>query len=185
MIPIRQLLKRLPEVCQPGSDYVAGDLQQCWATAQWDGLAVGLPAATQSLITAALARVPGTPDAQIRQEPDPANRHFLAHQNPAIPANRPCSYFCPSPVGNLGAEAAWRLLAHIAQTPFYQRLRGELQLGYAVFSGLRQINGQTGLLFGVQSPHASTAEIFGHIRTFLADLPQLVSSLDEALHPGS
>ena len=82
-------------------------------------------------------------------------------------------------MGNLGAEAAWRLLAHIAQTPFYQRLRGELQLGYAVFSGLRQINGQTGLLFGVQSPHASTAEIFGHIRTFLADLPQLVSSLDE------
>ncbi len=178
LIPIRQLLKRLPEVCQPGSDHVAGDLQQCWATAQWDGLAVGLPAATQSLITAALARVPGTPDAQIRQEPESANRHFW-HTEPCDSSEQALLLFCPAPVGNLGAEAAWRLLAHIAQTPFYQRLRGELQLGYAVFSGLRQINGQTGLLFGVQSPHASTAEIFGHIRTFLADLPQLVSSLDE------
>ena len=79
----------------------------------------------------------------------------------------------------MAGEAAWRLLAQVAQTPFYQRLRVELQLGYAVFSGLRQINGQTGLLFGVQSPHASTAQIFEHIRNFLVDLPNLVSALDE------
>ena len=76
-------------------------------------------------------------------------------------------------------EAAWRLLAHLAQTPFYQQLRVELQLGYAVFSGLRQLNGQTGLLFGVQSPHASVADIYRHIKMFIAQLPTLISAQDE------
>ena len=31
----------------------------------------------------------------------------------------------------------------------------------------------------MQSPHASTAQIFEHIRNFLVDLPNLVSALDE------
>ena len=87
--------------------------------------------------------------------------------------------YCPAPIGHLADEAAWRLLAHLAQTPFYQQLRVELQLGYAVFSGLRQINGQTGLLFGVQSPHASVAEIYAHIEAFIAELPRLIAALDE------
>ena len=178
LMPIRQLLKRLPEVCQTRSEYAVGDLEQCWATAQWDGLAVGLPAATQSLITPVLAKVPGTPDARLTQSLEPASRH-LWHTEPCDSSEQALLLFCPAPMGNLADEAAWRLLAHIAQTPFYQRLRVELQLGYAVFSGLRQINGQTGLLFGVQSPHASTAEIHGHIQSFLDDLPKLVSALDE------
>ena len=43
-------------------------------------------------------------------------------------------------------QAVYRLLAHRLQGPFYQRLRVELQLGYAVFSALRQVQGHTGLL---------------------------------------
>ncbi len=72
--------------------------------------------------------------------------------------------FCPAPTTSIEDEAAWRLLAHLAQAPFYQRLRVELQLGYAVFSGLRQIDGRTGLLFGVQSPTSSAKQLFAHIR---------------------
>ena len=71
-------------------------------------------------------------------------------------------------------EAAWRLLAHVCQTPFYQRLRVELQLGYAVFSALRQIHGQTGLLFGVQSPSVAPVELLQHIQQFLNRLPGLI-----------
>lgn len=99
----------------------------------------------------ALARVPG-----IASEDDP----------PALAQSHGCVWnrletqgdehavllFCPTPTQDLSDEAAWRLLAQLCQTPFYQRLRVELQLGYAVFSGLKQINGQTGLLFGAQSP---------------------------------
>ena len=40
-------------------------------------------------------------------------------------------------------------------------------------------DGSTGLLFGVQSPHAATTEIFEQIRQFIEQLPTLVSTLDE------
>lgn len=77
-------------------------------------------------------------------------------------------------------EACWRLLAQLCQTPFYQRLRVDLQLGYAVFSGLKQINGQTGLLFGVQSPSVSAAQLAAHVEQFLGELPDLIHQLDDS-----
>jgi secreted Zn-dependent insulinase-like peptidase len=88
--------------------------------------------------------------------------------------------FCPTATLALADEAAWRLLAQLCQTPFYQRLRVELQLGYAVFSGLKQVDGLTGLLFGVQSPSVSAAQLIAHIETFLAGLPALIQQLDDA-----
>ncbi len=86
--------------------------------------------------------------------------------------------FCPTPSSSVADEAAWRLLAHLAQSPFYQRLRVELQLGYAVFSGLRQIAGRTGILFGVQSPNASVPQLVEHIEQFLNDLPDWINDAD-------
>jgi secreted Zn-dependent insulinase-like peptidase len=80
----------------------------------------------------------------------------------------------------LADEAAWRLLAHVCQTPFYQRLRVELQLGYAVFSALRQVHGQTGLLFGVQSPSVAPVDLLRHIEQFLSGLPELINTIDDS-----
>ena len=178
LIPIRQLLKRLPELCTPCTGPITSDLQHCWAQARWDGLAIGLPAATQALISPVLNKAPGTPDAQGEQpSKHQAQRHW--HTESCDSSEHALLLFCPAPGATIADEAAWRLLGHMAQTPFYQRLRVELQLGYAVFSGLRQINGQTGLLFGVQSPHASTAEIFEHIQHLLKELPSLISALDD------
>src|SRR3546814_16967036 len=88
--------------------------------------------------------------------------------------------FCPTPTRALPDEATWRLLAQLCQTPFYQRLRVELQLGYAVFSGVKQIDGQTGLLFGVQSPSASAAQLIAHIDQFLSGLPDLLRQIDDS-----
>ena len=51
----------------------------------------------------------------------------------------------------------------------YQRLRVELQLGYAVFSGFRQVAGYSGLLFGVQSPQTGHGELLGHLLTLLGE----------------
>ena len=178
LMPIRQLLKRLPELRHSDSEPVINDLQHCWDGARWDGLAVGLPAATQALITPVLNKVPGTADAQLAQLPEPASERRW-HTEPCDSSEHALILFCPPPEATLADEATWRLLAQVAQTPFYQRLRVDLQLGYAVFSGLRQINGQTGLLFGVQSPHATTAQIYEHIASFLEDLPNLVCALDE------
>ena len=65
-------------------------------------------------------------------------------------------------------EAAWRLLAILCQGAFYQSLRVEQGLGYAVFS--RFLAGEEGveLQFGVQSPHAPVSRLQGAIRTFIA-----------------
>ena len=184
MIAIRQLLKELPEQCmgqnpRPAPQPVSHeDLQQQWATARWDGLSAGLPATGQTAITRVLSRVPGIPDSKMTAAASIAGQHLWS-EVPSDANENALLLFCPTPTQALADEAAWRLLAQLCQTPFYQRLRVELQLGYAVFSGVRQINGQTGLLFGVQSPNASVKEILEHIEAFLKQLPELISTLDD------
>jgi secreted Zn-dependent insulinase-like peptidase len=53
-----------------------------------------------------------------------------------------------------------------------------LQLGYAVFSGIRQIAGRTGLLFGVQSPTCSADQLVQYIEAFIGRLPALIDNAD-------
>ncbi len=184
MIAIRQLLKALPERClgqppRPAPQPVSlEDLQQQWATARWDGLVAGLPATAQTAITRTLSRVPGIPDSETTAPLSIAGQHLWS-EVPSDTNENALLLFCSTPTQAVADEAAWRLLAQLCQTPFYQRLRVELQLGYAVFSGIRQVNGQTGLLLGVQSPSASVKEILDHIEHFLEQLPALISALDD------
>lgn len=185
LIAIRQLLKALPELClgqMPGALADAAgpaDLPTIWANARWDGLAAGLPASVHTAITRALSRAPGIADSE------PTSPIAIAGQRlwstvPCQSGEHALLLFCPTPSRDLADEAAWRLLAQLSQTPYYQRLRVELQLGYAVFSGVRQINGQTGLLFGVQSPGTPAAQLLSHIETFIRQLPAHLASLDDA-----
>jgi coenzyme PQQ biosynthesis probable peptidase PqqF len=184
LIAIRHLLKALPVHClgqhslsasPPGT---ADNLQHIWAGARWDGLVAGLPATAQTAITRALSRAPGTPDSEMTMPVSIAGQRLWS-ELPNAANEHALLLFCPTPTQELADEAAWRMLAHICQTPFYQRLRIELQLGYAVFSGVRQINGQTGLLFGVQSPNTSEKELLDHVEFFLKQLPELISKLDD------
>lgn len=178
LIPIRQLLKVLPELYLPAVGE-SDDAAHLWATSRWDGLALGLNPQTQSAMGLALSRIPGIPDNQI---PSPSAIHngYRWSQIDSASSEHALLLFCPTASREIDDEAAWRLLAHLCQTPFYQRLRVELQLGYAVFSGLRQLHGQTGLLFGVQSPSATAAQLLEHIQQFLEGLPALVERLDDA-----
>jgi coenzyme PQQ biosynthesis probable peptidase PqqF len=168
LMPIRQLLKALPEHCLEHTT-VSADLQQLRLSARWDGLAVGLSAQTQAAMGVALSRIPGVADTQLTPPPSINSQH-LWHTVDTDSSEHALLLFCPTATQEISDEAAWRLLAHLCQTPFYQRLRVELQLGYAVFSGLRQINGQTGLLLGVQSPNVATAELLKHVEHFLNGL---------------
>lgn len=184
LLPIRQLLQELPERCLdiPASEEPHPLDEQGWQTlwegAHWDGLAIGL-AHAQSAIGAALSKTPGTADSQLSAPPSiAAQQHW--HEVATGSGEQALLLFCPAPDTTLQQEAAWRLLGQLGQMPFYQRLRVELQLGYAVFSGVRQINGQIGLLFGVQSPSAPLSEILEHIRGFLAQLPELIEALEDA-----
>ncbi|CAI9008705.1 Coenzyme PQQ synthesis protein F [Pseudomonas chlororaphis] len=184
LLPIRQLLQELPERCldipasQAPQPLDEQGWQTLWEDARWDGLAIGL-GHVQGAIGAALGKAPGTADSQLSAPPSiAAQQHW--HELATGSGEQALLLFCPAPGSTLQQEASWRLLGQLGQMPFYQRLRVELQLGYAVFSGVRQINGQTGLLFGVQSPSASLSEILEHIQAFLARLPELIEALDDS-----
>ncbi|QXI00062.1 pyrroloquinoline quinone biosynthesis protein PqqF [Pseudomonas monsensis] len=178
LIPIRQLLKALPESCLPAAPR-SDDIKQLWTTSRWDGLALGLSAQTQSALGLALSRIPGIPDNQLPVRPASNARQIWSHIDSAS-SEHALLLFCPTASHEIADEAAWRLLAQLCQTPFYQRLRVELQLGYAVFSALRQLHGQTGLLFGVQSPTSDPVALLDHIRQFLQSIPALIETFDDA-----
>jgi coenzyme PQQ biosynthesis probable peptidase PqqF len=176
-IPIRQLLKALPDHCL-GNTASSDDVQQLWSGARWDGLAIGLSAQTQAAMGLALSRIPGTPDNQLTLPSSIQSQRLWSNVDTGS-SEHALLLFCPTASEELADEAAWRLLAHLCQTPFYQRLRVELQLGYAVFSALRQIHGQTGVLFGVQSPSVAPMELLQHIEQFLSGLPELINAIDD------
>ncbi|BBP61937.1 coenzyme PQQ synthesis protein F [Pseudomonas sp. St316] len=181
-MPIRHLLKALPNHCrherQASALPVPDSDQSVWTTARWDGLSIGLSAATQGALGPALARVPGIAGDEASLAPAPHGQR-LWHTLQTHGKEPAVLLFCPTATPTLADEAAWRLLAQLCQTPFYQRLRVELQLGYAVFSGLKQIDGQTGLLFGVQSPSLQATQLSAHIEQFVAGLPALLQQLDD------
>lgn len=170
MIAIRELLKALPTYC---AETAPQNSEATWATARWQGLGLGFPATLEAVIKTTAARLPGQPANLEHRFPDLAGQR-LWQEVTTDSKEAAVLLFCPTPSQTLADEAAWRLLGHLLQGPFYQRLRVELQIGYAVFSGVRQINGQTGLLFGVQSPSVSVEGIIGHLQTFMQQLPALI-----------
>jgi len=178
LIPIKHLLKALPDHCLEHTG-VSEDLQQLWSSARWEGLATGLSAQTQAAMGLALSRVPGVADTQ-KSSPPSINSQRLWTTFDTESSEHALLLFCPTATQDICDEAAWRLLALVCQTPLYQRLRVELQLGYAVFSALRQIHGQTGILLGVQSPGTAPLKLLEHMECFLSDLPGLVEGIDEA-----
>ncbi|MBA1294973.1 pyrroloquinoline quinone biosynthesis protein PqqF [Pseudomonas lurida] len=171
-LAIRALLKALPAYCVETTAERAHQ-PASWHTARWHGLGIGLPATCEALIKTAAAGLPGQP-AGIERQPRDLNGQCVWHAVKTDAGEAALLLFCPTPSLSLADEAAWRLLVHRVQGPFYQRLRVEQQIGYAVFSGIRQINGQTGMLFGVQSPHLSLDEIVQHLHRFLAQVPTLI-----------
>lgn len=159
---LRQVLEYLPE------------LGQSTAPASLQGLGVGLGTTAQQEIEALFETVEPWP----ATTPPPYSSEGLSwHQAPVSGAESALLLFCPLADTSAQDEAAWRLLDQCLQEAFYQRLRGELQLGYALFSSFRQVQGRRGLLFGVQSPICDQAAILGHIRAFLAAQPERLAGL--------
>ena len=183
-MPIRELLKRLPEHClghyhaskrNAHEDVQPGKLQKLWGAARWDGLAVGLSSPARSALNHVLRKMPGLPDPQLAAAPKPLKERLWSHVALGS-SEHALLLFCPAPLAPAD-EAAWRMLGHLMQTAFYQRMRVELQLGYGVFCSFRQIAGRAGLVFGVQSPGSSPAQILGHIETFFEQAPKLVGQM--------
>ncbi len=75
LMPIRQLLKALPDLCLEHTE-ASDELQQLWSGARWDGLAIGLSAQTQAAMGLALSRIPGTADSQLTPSPSIRSQHL-------------------------------------------------------------------------------------------------------------
>ncbi|MFJ3487474.1 pyrroloquinoline quinone biosynthesis protein PqqF [Pseudomonas sp. NPDC090202] len=176
-IPIRQLLKVLPDHflnIWPSAE--TRELASVWAQTRWSGFAIGLNESTRTALCHVGQRIPGQPlDTPGAMSKTTGQRW---QSEPSTSAENALLLFCPTPSSTIEDEAIWRLFAQWLQGPFYQRLRVELQLGYAVFSGFRQIDGQSGLLFGVQSPGASVGQLRDHIDEVLHTLPALIEQAD-------
>ncbi|WP_268798322.1 pyrroloquinoline quinone biosynthesis protein PqqF [Pseudomonas huanghezhanensis] len=190
LIPIRQLLKTLPDhlsgprqssasgpVFKADGPDVRSHLQAVWENASWNGLAMGLSSESRNDLLNVLRAAPGLPDQSPLQPPRPLAETRWQIE-PSESSEDAVLLFCAAPSDSPADQAAWRFIAHWLQTPFYQRLRVELQLGYAVFSGFRQIAGQSGIVFGVQSPSVSAQMLVGHIKQFIEGLPHLLASTD-------
>lgn len=182
LIPIRALLKQLPDALQPAKAEPMpsgtanqAQLDDVWQQARWHGLAVGFDEDGVHALGDTLQACPGIGSAPVAPTLWPRRRW---HHADIAGSEHALLLFCPLHATD---EAAGRLLAQSLQGPVYQRLRVELQLGYAVFSAFRQLEGINGLLFGVQSPHASPVEILQHLTRVLGEGVQLDPSARQAL----
>lgn len=81
---------------------------------------------------------------------------------------------------SLRERALLSLLETIVQAPFYNHLRTEKQLGYAVGSSLAHLNRVPGVLFYVQSPKLDSVALKREIDSFLRMFQQNVEALTQA-----
>lgn len=182
---VRQLWQRIPElfVKQRSDGYkllpTPNALAHCWATAQRHAIAVGVPRDRLGALQASLAGLPGQSHA-LKSAPIQPEPGWHWHDVGLASGEAALVLFCPLASREPFAEVTWRLLVQWLESPFFQRLRSELQLGYAVFCGFRQMAGLPGVLFAVQSPSASVAEIVEHIGVFLQAQKERLASLDDA-----
>lgn len=184
-MPIRQLISRLTDLMaeppQTQTDQAGQEMEGPaqlagqWSVAQWDSLYIGFSEMELNSLRHCLLDLPGVPAQRPPVPPSRSGRWW--HTVPGHSSEHAVLLACPAPPHDIRQEAAWRFLGHLVQPRFYQRMRVELQLGYAVFSSVRQIAGRSTLVFGIQSPTVTTADILNHIEAFLARLPTDIAAL--------
>lgn len=172
-LPIRQLLQCLPELLDgPQTETPAvlapEALARFWWQARWQGLGIGEVGLD--------AELPGLPE-PVRAATGEAGRIWRQLDMPGSEAALLLFYPLDRPTPE--EEAAWRLLACRLEPAFHQRLRGELQLGYALACGFRQVGRHRGLLFAVQSPRTPVGGLSDHIEDFLARQHACLARLDQ------
>jgi coenzyme PQQ biosynthesis probable peptidase PqqF len=155
-MPIRRLLRQLPEQLPLP---VAGEQALLVGPVELAGHLPGLGEARASL---------GAPPEL------GAGRHW--RHLPGSGGDAALLLFCPVPPAQ---QAAARWLGPWLAPAFHRRLRDELQLGYALFAGFRQVQGRAGLLFAVQSPRAGVEALLAEVEAFLAEQVRRLVGLDQ------
>ncbi|GHE22407.1 insulinase family protein [Halomonas urumqiensis] len=87
--------------------------------------------------------------------------------------------YLQGPDRSLESQARLAVLGQLLDTPFYQRLRTEEQLGYVVNAGYSPLLDAPGIGLLVQSPDTESAAIEARIDAFLEDFATQLEDLDE------
>ncbi len=88
--------------------------------------------------------------------------------------------YLQGPDRSLDSQARLAVLGRLLETPFYQQLRTEQQLGYVVNAGYRPLLDAPGIGLLVQSPDTDSTTIQSRIDAFLAAFGARLEGLDEA-----
>ncbi|WP_261397644.1 insulinase family protein [Halomonas sp. DP8Y7-3] len=88
--------------------------------------------------------------------------------------------YLQGPDQSLPTQARIAVLGKLLETPFYQRLRTEQQLGYIVNAGYSPLLHAPGISLLVQSPSTPSEELKTHVDDFLDQVPAQLEGLDEA-----
>ncbi|MFY0989309.1 insulinase family protein [Halomonas sp. C05BenzN] len=87
--------------------------------------------------------------------------------------------YLQGPDRSLESQARLAVLGQLIDTPFYQRLRTEEQLGYVVNAGYSPLMDAPGLGLLVQSPDTESEVIQARIDAFLNDFEERLDALDD------
>ncbi|WP_407290636.1 pyrroloquinoline quinone biosynthesis protein PqqF [Stutzerimonas zhaodongensis] len=163
-----RLLAQLPSVERQSTKSDQAMLAGLWESSKWHGLAIGFPESLSGPLFETTRAWPGTPvSTPLVDDIGQTGKRWHYVGGGADGAETALLLFCPLPERTAECEAAWRVLARMIEPDFFQRLRSELQLGYAVFSRYCQFGSHAGVVFGVQSPTASAGQILEHVESFL------------------
>ncbi|MEQ5800774.1 insulinase family protein [Halomonas sp. H10-9-1] len=88
--------------------------------------------------------------------------------------------YLQGPDRSLESQARLAVLGQLIDTPFYQRLRTEQQLGYVVNASYSPMLDAPGLALMVQSPETDSESIDEHVERFLEEFGTTLETLDEA-----
>lgn len=88
--------------------------------------------------------------------------------------------YIPTGYSEVEGRAYSNLLAQIIQPLFYQQLRTEQQLGYAVFAFASSIGRQSGLGFLVQSNQKSPADLYQRYQAFYPTVVKRLQTMSDA-----
>ncbi|WP_380180199.1 pyrroloquinoline quinone biosynthesis protein PqqF [Kalamiella sp. sgz302252] len=168
-IAIRTLLARLP-------DLLSGESPA--AALRWRATLYGGSDESADTLARLLTKLPGVVEPTLPLPTlSPAQPHFFC---PTSGQDAAVLVFCPLAERSAGCFANWQQLAAFFEPRFFQQLRVEANIGYVVSCRFHQAAGQAGLLFALQSPSLSAAELFRHIELFIAAMEKPVQEATAA-----
>ena len=170
-ILIRGLMAALPEALYPAT-------QAALAEQQWTGCLYGGDKILHQHLARQLTRFP----AQILPAPMHYPQPARAQSARIMSRHRDDSallLFCPLAENSPHCLLAWQLLAALYQPHFFQQLRVEHNIGYAVSSRFYQVAGISGVLFALQSPHLAICQLQQRVGQFLAGMTTAIAGLSD------